>query len=212
VRIEPRAYAQGPVTHDTVPLHVAADAPAQASLGFEGVVPRSGRRVAPDGLWRVEPSTVSGARRARLGHAGPEMAVQTEALLEMAALAPLRAHARLDGVHVQVVVRMNRSRANSSIVAVGTECILVAARAERRIIAGNALVPREEVGRVFSVPQPWRRVEDARCEHRLQTAAGNRRMARVARTSGVAARGGIGHRVAAKAPPHSRKLVPSGQV
>jgi hypothetical protein len=210
--IEPGTHAQGPMARDAVSLRVAADAPAEPSLGFEGMMPGARRGVAPYRLGRVKPATVPGVEWARLGYPGPDVAVETEALLQVAALASLRTHPCLDGVHIEVVIRVDRSWADPSIVAVGAERVLMAACAERRIVAGHTLVPRQEIGRVLRIPHPGRWVESARCEHRLHAPAGHRRMACVAGALGVATGGRIRHRVAAKAPPHARELVPSREV
>ena len=114
----------------------------------------------PLGGWKRR--AVLGARGARLGDADAHVAVEAEALLAVAALALLRLHARLDGVHVQVVVRVDAARAHAAVVAVGAEVLLVAVGAELRVVGGDRLVALDEVGRVLGVVQPARRQERAR--------------------------------------------------
>jgi len=85
------------------------------------------------------------------------VAIEAKALLLVAALALLRRHARLDGVHVQVVVRVHASRPDAAIVAVRAEVLFVAVRAERRVVGRNRLVTLDEIGRVLGVAEPtWR--------------------------------------------------------
>src|SRR6185437_13640442 len=103
-------------------------------------VPGPSRRVAPDRLRWMEPGIVLGGRRARLADADAEVAIEAEALVAVARLAVLGLHPRLDGVHVQVVARVDRARPDPPVVAVGAEVFLVAVGAELRVVGGHRLV------------------------------------------------------------------------
>src|SRR5579883_2421864 len=144
MRVEAAADADRSVAGDAVALEVAAHARVQVALGLERVMPRLSRRIAPDGLRRVEPPAVLLVRRARLRDADAHVAVDAEALLAVAARAPLRGHPGVDGVHVQVVVRVHVARPDAPVVAVRAEVLLVAVGAERGVVGRDALVPVDE--------------------------------------------------------------------
>lgn len=212
MRVKPSADAQRPMAGDAVSFRVAAHASVQAAFRFERMVPRPRGSIAPDRLRRMESSAVTGTGRARFGDPDPQMAVQAKTLLPMATLASLRAHPGLDGVHVQIIVRMDRSRANAPVVAIRAEFVLVAASAEGRILACDLLVALEKIGRMGRITQPRRREQRPRCKCGLNPASRRGRVARVARVLGVAARGGVGHIVAAKAALHPGKAVARREV
>src|SRR5262249_1440333 len=107
VGIERPADPARAVTHHAVALDVAAHARREAPFSLIRVVAGFSGRIAPDALGRVEATAVPRARRAGLGHPDTHVALEAKALFAMTARAPLGGHARLDGVHVQVVVRVN---------------------------------------------------------------------------------------------------------
>ena len=74
----------------------------------------------------------------------------------------------LDGVHVEVVVRVDVPRPHAPVVARRAELLLVAVRAELRVVRGDVLVALDEVRRVLRVVQPARRLHRAAREHVLR--------------------------------------------
>src|SRR6202041_971897 len=136
---------------------VARDALVQVLLRFEGVVAGLAGRIAPDLLRGMEAAALPDARRAAHGDAQALVASEAEALLLVAALALHGGHARLDRVHRDEVVRVDRPRAHLAVVAVGAEVLAVAVGAELGVVRGDLAVAEDPVGPVLGVVEPpWR--------------------------------------------------------
>jgi hypothetical protein len=152
VRVESPSHPKRPMARGAVALRMTAHARVQAPLGFERVMARPRGRIAPGRFGGVKSPGIPRRGRTRLGDAGLKMALETEPLLSVAALASLGVHPRFDRVHVQVVVRVDGAGSNAPVVAVGAELILVACGAERGIVSSHVLVPLQEVRRVLGIP------------------------------------------------------------
>ena len=151
VRIEAAANAARAMATCAVTFDVAAHTRIEIALRFEGMVIGFSRRVAPLALLGVESTAVAKIGRATHRYARALVAVDAERLLAMAARASLRCLARLDCVHVQVVVRVNAARPNASVVAICAVLLRVALRAYLRVRARNLFVPFDKVGRMAGV-------------------------------------------------------------
>jgi hypothetical protein len=146
------------------------------------------------------------ADRAGHRHARSLVTAEAKRLLLMAARTLGAVLPRRDRVHGEKVVRVDLAGPHATVVAIRTESLGVAARAETAVVARDAFVALEPVGAVLGVMKPRRGLElafgKARDEQRVVfgKVAGGARARRFARVRSLA-------RVAAEAAAHARELV-----
>ena len=161
----------GRVTDRAVAFDVTADAGADVSFCFPGVVAGRARAVRPLRFRRMKAAAIGGVRkRPRHGDAGALMAGQAKGLLAVAARAFLLVFARRDGMHRDEVVRVHIARTHAAVVTIGAILFAVAIAAEAAVVAGDEFVPIQPIRTVARIMEPSRRRERAGVEAHLQHA------------------------------------------